>query len=311
MSAAFAWYARFSVSAISIRAMPLRRCSGATATFNTCTSSCTSQKMRKATIRSLPFPGALVRGSSATRMVLQSCSSSRRKSSGDQGCRKAARSITITSSRSAAVMRRISSLGRARTATLLLRRHGALAIERVQHAHRRAAPQVGQELAEQALILLLPQLGADLVALRRGQLPATQGVVELALAHLRGELEAVVKVAGDAELTGEDGADLVVGELQRARERVVLRAREEAPPQARQQRLDLSRLEVEELQPLHLGKDDALLDGLAQRCREQAAIERRAGGRGPLRLDQPDARLGGHLGEGDGMGLHHRHHLVE
>src|SRR3954468_18625584 len=122
--------------------------------------------MRNPTMRSVPLPLALVRGSSATRMVLQSCSSSRRKSSGDQGCRKAARSITITSSRSAAVIRRISSRGRARTAMLLLRGHGAAALEGIENAHGRAPAQVREQLAQQALVLLGGQLLANLLALR-------------------------------------------------------------------------------------------------------------------------------------------------
>src|SRR5258708_5336353 len=178
--------------------------------------------MRKAMIRSLPLPLALVRGSTATRMVLQSCSSSRRKSSGDQGCRNAARSITITSSRSAGVIRRISSRARARTAILLLRRHRALAVQRVQHPDRRA-----------------PALGR--------------------------ELEAVVEGAADAELAGEDGSDLLLGELDGADERVVVGAGGKAPAQAGQERVDLAGLQVEQLEPLHLGEHHPLLDGLAQR----------------------------------------------
>src|SRR6267142_7146323 len=210
-------------------------------------------------IRSLPRPLALVSGSTATRMALQSCSSSRRKSSGDQGWRKAARSITMTSSRSAGDMRRISSRPRARTAFLLLRRHRAVAaVERIEHADGGAAAQVGEQLAQEALVLLLGQLEAELVALRLGQGLAADGLVELVVAELGRELEAVVEVAGDAKLAGEDGADLLLGELDRAGERVVLGARGKACAQPREQRLDLARLQIEELQPLDLGEHDAL-----------------------------------------------------
>src|SRR4051794_38775823 len=173
--------------------MPLRRCSGATATFRTCTSSWTSQKMRNATIRSLPLPEALVNGSIATRMVLQSCSSSRRKSSGDHGCRKAARSITITSSRSSGVMRRISSLARARTATsaALLRRDGASGVaQRVEDTHGRPLAKAGEQLLEKALVLLAAHPLADRLAFTGGQLAPADRFVELAVAQLRGELEA-------------------------------------------------------------------------------------------------------------------------
>src|SRR4051794_30341328 len=184
--------------------MPLRRCSGATATFRTCTSSWTSQKMRNATIRSLPFPCALVSGSIATRMVLQSCSSSRRKSSGDHGCLKAARSITITSSRSSGVIRLISSLARARTATsaALLRRHrpfGRLLadaggrrrrlFQRIEDAHRGPLVQAREQFLEQALVLVAAHAIAQRLALARGELPPAQGLVELAVAQLRRELQ--------------------------------------------------------------------------------------------------------------------------
>src|SRR5882672_2451980 len=215
--------------------------------------------MRNPTMRSLPLPLALVSGSSPIRMVLQSCSSSRRNSSGDQGCRNAARSITITSSRSAGVIRRISSRARARTAILLLRRHGALAVQRVQHADRRAPAQVGEELPQEALVLLLRELQADLVALRLGEGLSANGLVQLALAQLGRELEAVVEVAADAELAGEDGSDLLLGELDGADERVVVGAGGKAPAQAGQERVDLAGLQVEQLEPLHLGEHHPLL----------------------------------------------------
>src|SRR3954468_4299149 len=131
--------------------------------------------MRNPTIRSLPFPLALVSGSTATRIVLQSCSSSRRNSSGDQGCRNASRSITITSSRSAADIRRISSLGRALTATSADLRD-RVAVEGVDHAHGGPAPQVGEELREQPLVFLLRQPLAQRVALRRSQLLPVRGL---------------------------------------------------------------------------------------------------------------------------------------
>src|SRR5258706_4849006 len=123
--------------------------------------------MRKAMIRSLPLPEALVKGSMATRMVLQSCSSSRRNSSGDQGCRNAARSITITSSRSAGVIRRISSLGRARTAISLLRRDGALPVQLIEDPDGGAPAQIAQQLAHEPLVLLLGELRAEAVAFGR------------------------------------------------------------------------------------------------------------------------------------------------
>src|SRR5438270_6474354 len=163
--------------------------------------------MRKPMIRSLPLPEALVSGSTATRVVLQSCSSSRRNSSGDQGCRNAARSITITSSRSSGRMRRISSLGRARTAISLPRRHGALlaGVDRIEHPHRRALAQVREQLREQALVLLLRQPRPQLFPLRTRELLAARRLLQLAVAQLRGQLEAVVEIARYAQLAGEDG----------------------------------------------------------------------------------------------------------
>src|SRR3954463_5827738 len=143
--------------------------------------------MRNPTIRSLPFPLALVSGSTATRIVLQSCSSSRRNSSGDQGWRNAARSITITSSRSAAVIRRISRRGRTRTAILLLR-HRAGGVEGIDDTHRRPPAQVGEQLAQQPLVLLLRQLLAQLLPLGVGELLPADGVGELAVAQLRRQL---------------------------------------------------------------------------------------------------------------------------
>src|SRR5438270_895510 len=165
--------------------------------------------MRNPTMRSLPLPLALVSGSTAMRMVLQSCSNSRRNSSGDQGCRKAARSITITSSRSAPVMRRISSRGRARTAILLPRRDGPLGVEGIEHAHRRAPAQIGQQLAQQALVLLLRELFPQLLPLRLGQVLSSRRLLQLAVAKLRRQLQPVVQVARDAQLAGENGPDLV------------------------------------------------------------------------------------------------------
>src|SRR5437763_1476034 len=165
--------------------------------------------MRKPTIRSLPLPLALVSGSSATRMVLQSCSSSLRNSSGDQGWRKAARSITITSSRSAAVIRRISSRGRTRTAMLLLRRHRAARIEGIEHAHAGPPAEIGQQLPQQLQVLLLRQLLADLLALRGGERLSPHRFLELAVAQLGGQPQTVVQVPGDAHLPGEDGAHLL------------------------------------------------------------------------------------------------------
>src|SRR4051812_40272539 len=160
--------------------------------------------MRNPTIRSLPFPLALVSGSTATRMVLQSCSSSRRKSSGDQGCWNAARSITITSSRSAGDMRRISRRARARAAPPALPGHGSLAVERIEHPHRGALAKVREELGEQPLVLLLREAAAKLLALRRRELLAPHRLVELAVAQLRCELQPVVQIPRHAQLARED-----------------------------------------------------------------------------------------------------------
>src|SRR5512140_3772851 len=198
--------------------------------------------MRNPTMRSVPLPLALVRGSSATRMVLQSCSSSRRKSSGDQGWRKAARSITITSSRSAGDIRRISRRARARTAISALRGHGGGTVERVEHSHRGPLPQVCEELGEQPLVLLLREAATQLLALAGRELLAPRGLVELAVAQLRRELEPVVQVARHAQLARENGADLVVGQLHRAAEGLVVRLRREPGAEARQQRVQLARL---------------------------------------------------------------------
>src|SRR3989454_1118130 len=267
--------------------------------------------MRNPTIRSLPLPLALVSGSTATRMVLQSCSTSRRNSSGDQGCRKAARSITITSSRSGRVMRRISSRGRARPALLLPRRDCPPGVEGIEHALPRAPAQIGQQLAQQALVFLLRELFPQLLPLRLGQVLSSRRLPQLAVAKLRRQLQPVVQVARDAQLAGENGPDLVVRQLDGADERVVLGARGKERAQLRQQRLDLARLEIEQLQPLHLRKHDALLDGLAQGSRQDAAIERRVRGGRTLRPDQPHARLGRHLGKRDGVRIDHGDHLVE
>src|SRR5438067_4399189 len=129
--------------------------------------------MRNPTTRSLPLPLALVSGSSATRMVLQSCSSSRRNSSGDQGWRKAARSITITSSRSSGRMRRISSLARARTAISgrPFRYLAGARVERIQHADGGALAQLGEKLGQEPLVLLLRQPRAQLFAPGGSELP--------------------------------------------------------------------------------------------------------------------------------------------
>src|SRR5882724_942857 len=203
--------------------------------------------MRNPTMRSLPLPLALVSGSSPIRIVLQSCSSSLRNSSGDQGCRNAARSITMTSSRSAGVMRRISSLGRARTAISLLRRDGALPVQRIEHPDGGAPAQIGEQLAQEPLVLLLGELGAEAVAFRRREGLAADRVLHLALPELGGELEAVVEVSGDAQLAGEQRADLLVGHLDGAGEGVVLRAGGEARAQPGQETLHLGRLQIEEL----------------------------------------------------------------
>src|SRR5260221_4688683 len=186
--------------------------------------------MRKAMIRSLPLPEALVKGSTATRMVLQSCSNSRRKSSGDQGCRKAARSITITSSRSSGVMRRISSFARARTATsaALLRRDGASGVsQRIEDAHGAPLAQAGEQFLEEPLVLLPAHPLAQRLALGRSQLAPAQRLVQLAVAQLRGQLEPVVEIAPHPQLAREDGADLLLGQLDRTDEPVVLRLRAE------------------------------------------------------------------------------------
>src|SRR5512141_3193486 len=193
--------------------------------------------MRNPTIRSLPFPLALVSGSTATRIVLQSCSSSRRKSSGDQGCRKAAHSITITSSRSAGDIRRISRRARARTAISALRGHGSGTVERVEHPHRGPLAQVREQLREQPLVLLLREAAAQLLALRLRELLPPRRLVELALAELGRELEAVVQVSRDAQLAREDGADLLVGQLHHAAEGLEVRLGSESGAEARQERL--------------------------------------------------------------------------
>src|SRR5205814_3018513 len=256
--------------------------------------------MRNPTTRSLPLPLALVSGSSATRMVLQPSSSPRRNSSVDQGCRKAARSITITSSRSAGVMRRISSLARARTAILLSCGHGAGAVQRIEHADGGAAAEVGQELAQEPLVLLLRQLRAQRGEVLVRELPPPRRFLQLAVPELRSELEAVVEITGDAQLAGEDRADLLVGELDGAGERVVVGAGGKARAQPRLQRLHFSRLEIEQLQALHLREHDALLDRRSQRGGEDPPVEGSVRRRRALRFHQPDARLRRDLGQRDG-----------
>src|SRR5882762_5195388 len=229
--------------------------------------------MRNPTTRSLPLPLALVKGSSATRMVLQSGTPGRRNSSGDQGCRKAARSINITSSRSAGVMRRISSFARARTAILLSRGHGAGSIQRIEHADGGAAAEVGQKLAQQPLVLLLRQLRPQGGEVLLRELPPPRRLLQIAIPELRSELEAVVEIAGDPQLAGEDRADLFVGELDGAGERVVVGAGGKARAQPRLQRLHLSGLQIEQLEALHLGEHDALLDRRAQRGGQDPPVE--------------------------------------
>src|SRR5438874_1213651 len=179
--------------------------------------------MRNAMIRSLPLPGALLSGSTATRMVLQSCSSSRRKSSGDQGWRKAARSITITSSRSSGRMRRISSLARARTAISgrPFRNLAGSCIERIEHADGGALAQLAEQLGQQPLVLLLRQPRAQLVALGGGQLASLDRLLELAVAELGRQLEAVVEIPAHAQLAGQYRRDLVLGQLDGADEGLV------------------------------------------------------------------------------------------
>src|SRR5437660_4194517 len=125
--------------------------------------------MRKPEMRSVARPAeAEVSGSMQTRMVLQSCSSSRRNSSADHGWRKAARSISMTSSRSSARMRRISNRGRARTATSADLRHAAvdatrgdgtaIIFQRIEDADVRLAPEVGEQSFEQPLVFLPREL---------------------------------------------------------------------------------------------------------------------------------------------------------
>src|ERR1700686_934390 len=283
--------------------------------------------MRNPTMRSDKRPNAaLVSGSMATRMVLQSWSSSRRKSSVDHGCRKAARSITITSSRSSGRIRRTSSLGRARTAISAAPRHASrvasaagapdgmglcLAVERVEHPHVRALAQIGQQLGEQPFVFLPRQLLPHRLALRLSRQGApVQRLDELAVPQLRRELEPVVEVARHADLAREHGRDLLVGELQRSRERLPPVGRAEAPLEARHRRLDLGPVEVEELEPVDLGQHDALLDKAAQGGGEQRPVWDRLRDLPSLLLDQPDAGLGGELGERDRLRLDHRHPLV-
>src|SRR5262249_59588426 len=108
-----------------------------------------------------------------------------------------------------------------------------VAVQGVQHADRSAAAQIGEKLAQQPLVLLLGKLQADLLALGLGEGLSADRLVQLAVAQLSRELEAVVEVAGDAQLAGEDGADLLPGELAGAGERSVVGARGGAAPQTR------------------------------------------------------------------------------
>src|SRR3954469_11360447 len=215
--------------------------------------------MRKPTMRSDPFPLALVSGSTATRIVLQSCSSSRRNSSGDHGWRNAARSITITSSRSAGDIPRISNRARARTATSALRSHGGT-IERIEHPHRGALAQIRQQLGEQALVLLLREAGPQRLALERRQPDSLGRLLQLAVAQLRGQLEPVVEIAGHAQLAREDAADLFVVQLHQPGEGLVVRLGGKAGPEAGQERVHLALLQVEELEALQLRQHHPLLD---------------------------------------------------
>jgi len=76
------------------------------------------------------------------------------------------------------------------------------------------------------------------------ELPPPRRLLQLAIPELRSELEAVVEIAGDPQLAGEDRADLFVGELDGAGERVVVGAGGKARAQPRLQRLHLSGLQI-------------------------------------------------------------------
>src|SRR5207237_4002574 len=119
--------------------------------------------------------------------------------------RKAACSISMTSSRSSDRIRRISNRGRARTATSADLRpavHGAcgdgtaVIFQRIEDADVRLAPEVGEQSFEQPLVLLprepLPQARPIDVGIRAHRL------LDLAVAHRGGALEAVVRVARHA-----------------------------------------------------------------------------------------------------------------
>src|SRR5205085_7693948 len=112
----------------------------------------------------------------------------------------------------------------------------------VEHAHAGATAQVGEQFLQHALVLLLRELLAKLLALGGRELLPPRRLLQLALAQLRRQLEAIVQVARDAQLAGEDSADLVVGQLAGAGERVVFRARSKARTEPREQGVDLARL---------------------------------------------------------------------
>jgi hypothetical protein len=70
-------------------------------------------------------------------------------------------------------------------------------------------------------------------------------------------------------------------------------------------------VQIEELEPLHLGEDDALLDQPAQRGGQERAIQRRGSRLRALLLDQVDAGLGGQLRQRHRVRVDYRHHLVD
>jgi len=204
-------------------------------------------------------------------------------------------SITITSSSPRVSCAEILELRARPDAILLSRGQGAGAIQRIEHATVGAAAEVGQKLAQEPLVLLLRQLRPQGSEVLLRELPPPRRLLQLAIPELRSELEAVVEIAGDAQLAGEDRADLFVGELDGAGERVVVGAGGKARAQPRPSAPPPLRLQIEQLEALHLGEHDALLDRRAQRGGQIRRSRARSPPRSPA-IRQPDARLRRDLG---------------
>jgi len=216
-------------------------------------------------------------------------------------------------------MRRISNRGRARTATSADLRPAAVAgtrgeraaiiLQRVEDADVRLAPEVAEQRFEQTLVFLPRELLPQARPVGAGK--RAHRLVQLTVAHLGGELQTVVEVAGHTQVARERRSDLVGAHLDLLEEAVVRLDRRKPGPETGERAVDLGPVEIEEPQAVDLRQDHPLLHQAAQRRGEERPVRDRVRDPRPLLLDEMDARLGGKLRQGDRVGVDHGHHLVD